>query len=614
MFAQPIALQGDQLIPLLERKRLFDGAWLVCLVASLASVAALWFLSVLEIDLGRVSWWVFVYTAIYLMTANLTDKLTSVRALVWAMRAKVMANTLFLGMFWHLVGGLKNPMFLLAFSIPVIVSGVMGMGLHAHLTAALSILVVTIVAGAESPGLRWYLERLHLQIPDWFVAAGANVRVPVQLFPGVVHEPAYEFTLVATFSFMQLILAFLSTPLTMLLLRINGRFETSKQMLGEVQGLFHAVLRAEPEPGVIIYADSGQIVQASDSFFQRMMLRPSQLMGKGLFEVVAFDDPGAVRKALEKPYGEIPFCVYHIDQEMRIANISFYRTEHGGTAYRYLGWKEVTDVYYLRTAFSAVHEPLMIIGKSGQLNYANEAARELFGALHFGMDCHSLPAVAELLEHGTSPAVAGSQEMRHEVNGTPYAVNRLIAPLPGGGEACTILWLRCIAREEALFDQAVKDPLTGIYNRRYFDEVMAGHVERSHRGQRVTLACFDLDDFKGINDTLGHAAGDAALRAFVGAVKSQLRDTDVFARRGGDEFAVLFVDCDTDVVLAALARLREVLDSSEFAHDGQAFAVHFSAGVATCRAGESVDQLVDRADRALYNVKEAGKASWGVAQ
>ena len=614
MAAQPMVLHGDQLIPLLERKRLFDGAWLVCLVASLASVAGLWFLSVLQIDLGRVSWWVFAYTAVYLTVASLTDNLGSVRALVWATRATVIASLLFLGVFWHLVGGLKNPMFLLAFSIPVIVSGVMGIGLNAHLTAAVSILVVTAVAGAESAGLRWYLDRLHLHMPDWFVSASGDVPLPLQLFPGVVHEPAYEFTLIATFAFMQLILAFLSTPLTMLLLRVNGRFETSKQLLGEVQGLFHAILRAEPEPGVIIYADSGQIVQASDSFFHRMMLRPSQLVGKGLFEVVAFEDPDSIRKALEKPYGEIPFCVYRIDQETRIANITFYRTDHGGIAYRYLGWQEVTDVYYLRTAFSAVQEPLVIVGKTGQLNYANEAARELFGALHFGMDCRSMPAMSELLDHDTGSTVIGSREVRREVNGTPYAVTRMVAPLPGGGEACTILWLRCVAREEALFDQAVKDPLTGIYNRRYFDEVMAGHVERSHRGQKVALAYFDLDDFKGINDTLGHAAGDAALRAFVSAVKSQLRDTDVFARRGGDEFAVLFVDCDTDVVVAALSRLREVLDTSEFAHDGHPFAVHFSAGVATCRPGDSVDQLVERADRALYDVKEAGKGGWGVAQ
>jgi diguanylate cyclase (GGDEF)-like protein len=193
-------------------------------------------------------------------------------------------------------------------------------------------------------------------------------------------------------------------------------------------------------------------------------------------------------------------------------------------------------------------------------------------------------------------------------------VNRLIAPLPAGGDACTILWLRCVAREEALFDQAVRDPLTGIYNRRYFDEVLAGQVERSHRGQKVTLAYFDLDDFKGINDSLGHAAGDAALRAFVAAVKSQLRDTDVFARRGGDEFAVLFVDCETDVAIAAVERLREVLDESEFTHEDRRFAVHFSAGVAACRHEDSVDKLVARADRALYDVKEAGKAGWGVAQ
>jgi diguanylate cyclase len=97
-------------------------------------------------------------------------------------------------------------------------------------------------------------------------------------------------------------------------------------------------------------------------------------------------------------------------------------------------------------------------------------------------------------------------------------------------------------------------------------------------------------------------------------VKSQLRETDVFARRGGDEFAVLFGDCDVDIAVAAIERLRDVLDTSDFAYEGRPFAVHFSAGVAAFRHGETVDQLVERADRALYDVKESGKAGWGVAQ
>jgi diguanylate cyclase (GGDEF)-like protein len=599
------AVAGELLLPLLERKRLLDTAWIVSMVGGLGPVAALWFLSILEVDLERAAWVVLVYAVVYLAVATRCDRLTTPAAMTLAIRSTTLVSVLFLGVLWHLVGGLDNPMFLLMFTLPVLISGIMMVGHLAELAALFSVVTVCFVALGESSGLRWYFERFHIAVPA--IAALSRESAGSRPFEYLDVGPAYEFTVVATFACLQFIVAFVSTPLTSLLQRINARFEMSGKLLTEVQGLFHAVLRAVPEPSVILYADSGQIVQASDSFFQRMLVRPSQLAGKSIFEAVRFMDRERLDAAFETSAGEIPFCVYQVGNETRIANLSFHRTEHAGIKYMYLAWQELTELYYVKSAFDAVDDPLLVISADGVVNYANRPSKQLFGDLHFGMDATKVPALKALIDGSSLTNASAADPSRYEISGTPYSVNTLPAPLPGESGMATILWLHCIAKEEELFEQAVRDPLTGIYNRRYFDDALHTHIERSKRGQRVALAYFDLDKFKSINDTLGHAAGDAALTTFVRAVKAQLRETDVFARRGGDEFAVIFVDCETPVAAAAIERVRHVLATDGGVYEGTRFEIGFSAGLAACHADDALEHLLDRADRAVYAAKEAGR-------
>ncbi len=106
---------------------------------------------------------------------------------------------------------------------------------------------------------------------------------------------------------------------------------------------------------------------------------------------------------------------------------------------------------------------------------------------------------------------------------------------------------------------------------------------------------------------MGHAAGDTALLAFVSAVKRELRAVDVFARLGGDEFAVLFVNCDLQVSAAAIGRIRTLLDTDGWSHQGQRQHLGFSAGVAACHPDDDVDRLLQRTDKAVYAAKVAGK-------
>jgi diguanylate cyclase (GGDEF)-like protein len=159
---------------------------------------------------------------------------------------------------------------------------------------------------------------------------------------------------------------------------------------------------------------------------------------------------------------------------------------------------------------------------------------------------------------------------------------------------------------------ASHDDLTGAFNRRHFMELLVDERERSHRTrQPYSVALFDLDHFKTINDRFGHPTGDAVLRDFCTLVQAHMRVTDRFARWGGEEF-VLLMPVTTPVESASLAveRIRAAVAAHEWSSTPAMPAdarVTVSAGVATCVAGESVETLLARADAALYQAKDAGR-------
>ncbi len=162
--------------------------------------------------------------------------------------------------------------------------------------------------------------------------------------------------------------------------------------------------------------------------------------------------------------------------------------------------------------------------------------------------------------------------------------------------------------EEQLRHQAFHDALTGLPNRALFMDRLERAVVRSRRGdQGIAVLFIDLDDFKGINDSHGHADGDRVLVAVAARVRGALRPTDTTARMGGDEIAILLEDSDGDGAEATAERLHEVL-REPIALSAAEIVVNVSIGIAACRRGEqSADELLRNADVAMYGAKTRGK-------
>jgi diguanylate cyclase (GGDEF)-like protein len=241
---------------------------------------------------------------------------------------------------------------------------------------------------------------------------------------------------------------------------------------------------------------------------------------------------------------------------------------------------------------------------------------------------------SQTLEPGeTADLTAGGKEYRgHEVTLNPADQEGLLLlgpPKSGGvlgvgrGALAVMIWFLVAAgilawglartltrRHERIAQEALTDPLTGLWNRRHMAETLDREVSRALRfGHEVSLIILDVDDFKRINDRLGHLQGDIVLETVADLVKDATRDIDVAARYGGDELALILVETGSEGATILAERLRErVRDTEVPLRDGGTMGVTISVGVATIPdSAEDLESLVDGADRALLRAKRSGK-------
>lgn len=161
--------------------------------------------------------------------------------------------------------------------------------------------------------------------------------------------------------------------------------------------------------------------------------------------------------------------------------------------------------------------------------------------------------------------------------------------------------------EEKLEYFALHDALTGLLNRRSLEEMLNRTIARAKRGMVSSLLYMDLDNFKEVNDTVGHAAGDEVLNTLSDRLKAELRTEDVIFRVGGDEFAVLLEGMDSKESLPAAERLRVAVEAHPFEPGGRTFRLSLSIGLIEIDGTLPTRVLLSHADAAMYRAKERGK-------
>ncbi|SEA03556.1 GGDEF domain-containing protein [Alkalimonas amylolytica] len=162
--------------------------------------------------------------------------------------------------------------------------------------------------------------------------------------------------------------------------------------------------------------------------------------------------------------------------------------------------------------------------------------------------------------------------------------------------------------EQLLRSQANTDVLTGIANRRYFMQQAVKVLKHQQRtGAACSLLMLDIDFFKQLNDTHGHLAGDKALQYICQHIQSQLRDYDLFARYGGEEFVILLADIPAKEAVQVAERIQQELELHPIRYRNQTLPLQLSIGVAELQPRQTLTELLQLADKALYQAKAAGR-------
>lgn len=278
----------------------------------------------------------------------------------------------------------------------------------------------------------------------------------------------------------------------------------------------------------------------------------------------------------------------------------------------------------LRSITGAARDAVILIDAAGRVSYWNPAAEQMFGhteAQVMGMDLHELivperdlsraqAGFAHFIKSGEGPALGKTTTLQAKRrNGEEFPVDISLSAFRLRDEWNAVGIVRDaterVRTEERLQQLATTDTLTGICNRRCFEGTMEREVSRAARlSSPLSLIMFDVDRFKRINDTFGHPTGDQVLAQLAGVVGGAIRTIDLFARWGGEEFAILLPGSDLNAGSLLAEKLRSMLGKQPFADVGQ---VTCSFGVAEYAPGDDIDGLIKKADLCLYHAKTSGR-------
>lgn len=279
----------------------------------------------------------------------------------------------------------------------------------------------------------------------------------------------------------------------------------------------------------------------------------------------------------------------------------------------------------LSTIMESARDAIIMIDSKGNVTFWNPAAERLFGYSReevMGKELHRLMIQDERLYEMYKEAfkrfqlsgkgsVAGKTiELKtkhkdgHEIN---VELSLSAVRIKDTWHALGIV--RDISErkkyEELLYRQSITDPLTTIYNRRFFMQMLEQEMERTRRyGKSFSVIMLDLDHFKKINDRFGHAAGDKVLKSVADMIQGRIRKTDCLARWGGEEFIILLPETSVEDAASLAEELREQLSSMTIPEVGRVTA---SFGVAGYRSSDTIDTILMRADSMLYEAKDAGR-------
>ena len=412
----------------------------------------------------------------------------------------------------------------------------------------------------------------------------------------------------------------------------------SEAILAESESRFRNIFDNAPQ-GIALVNHNGVIVDCNPRSIESLGYKPEELIGKSIRDITHPDDIESSLMMFRQVMDEkIPN--YTLEKRYRHKNGQYVWCKISSSPFRGKGGRvlyaivHIEDISEQKRAAEEIHRltlsvdssPIVVIitDKTGIIEYVNQKFTEVTGYSRDEVIGKKPKILAtketarDVYQKLWSTILAG-KEWRGELlnrkkSGKKYWASEVIFPISNDrGDITHFVSLHEDITEskkisEQLSYQATHDMLTGLINRNEFDRRLE-RILLSIRDNFVehALCYMDLDQFKVINDTCGHIAGDELLRILSGILQKRIRKRDSLARLGGDEFAVLMEHCTLDQARKVAGELIKEVRDFRFSWEGKSFSIGISIGLVPISQGDSVTEILKRADIACYAAKDAGR-------
>lgn len=389
----------------------------------------------------------------------------------------------------------------------------------------------------------------------------------------------------------------------------------------------------------IVITDGGVIIEANTVVANILGYTIPELIGMEAIEMVAPKVRNDVREKIlsgyEKMYESIGLTKQGVEFPIEIhARMFTYQDRQ----VRCSAIRDLTNQQKARDAlresenkFRAVatgaNDAIIMTNGEGKITFWNKAAMRIFQYTEkemVGKDPHDIlspPSLIEIIKEnypkfrlkGEGNAVGRTTELTAlKKDGSQFPIELSLSAIRITGQWCAIAVIREITQRKKLEAQlrrlATTDALTGVDNRRSFMEKANQELKRARRyGSPFSLIMIDIDYFKSVNDHYGHQTGDLVLQIMTRAIRSVLRESDIFGRVGGEEFSIVLIETGQKEAMAIGERIRSQIESLRIDTGKEKISITISMGLTSFRETDDFEAIARRSDKALYKAKENGR-------
>ena len=421
------------------RVHLLDDIWLLAIFAILLAVGLPWLFNPFEIDLARAALGLLALGAIHFAfaiasapgrprTAWRTRTLSALQA----------AGIICIGYVWQHTGALQNPMLLAVFALPVI-GAVFISRWQPYLMALLTIVVMTLVALADAPELRWYATGLS-GAGSWLAdVVGGDGSGGSSPFPGFYAPSGYFLVLLQVFAILVIACAVAAEHLGTVFERMYAHAATARADAQRGQELWMSLIEQLPLPAVLVDADTSQVICASAQVGPSFCALDQEVVGGDLFKVIRFSYPEVVQELIAGFGGIAPLAMIRVGDQIRVTDVRVHHVAQKGRRLALLLILDTTDEFIRRAALEAADHAALIVDPKGRILGFNRQATTLFPDTQVGADVARVLTAGGLTEGWWQPQITGKRRMLVQIPPRLFQVTISPVTLPGEEERIQIL-------------------------------------------------------------------------------------------------------------------------------------------------------------------------------